>query len=504
MAYARVTYTGNGVQTTFTYPFTLLPGASLIVTVNGSHVPFERPSPGQVRITPAPAAGAVVEIRRSTSLTEPMVDFTNGSTLIESDLDNAILHPLHAAQEVMDEIDPMKAFIDLNRADILTLNNTTSGLQTQISYEASVRSSADSAIHNRIDQEVNDLTAYIQNGDNTLNTRITNEVSTLNSTINSKESLLQSQINAVNSDLNSLEARVDNMETGSGAVPVPIPGVDNGKMAVIENDAWVKKDVAQLKLHFGLGTAAGRDVGTTTGTLVLRENFGSAAWKNVGTGAGDIPVRGDFGTAAFQNVGTNPNDLVQRSHLGSAAFLNAGTSANSLVQLPSNSTLPALSGINLLDVVHHITVARYIEARNPANNAGDYPTANVWRQSKMNTLLESGGTGVSVFSEGVLSLPPGRWFVLGFQYAQDIGMATLKVCGDSDLATEFFRGPLTNTTNGAMLMACGLVENAVPSWIGMATIGNTANPNTNAFGQASASPTIGSSQFAQLILIKIS
>lgn len=56
---------------------------------------------------------------------------------------------------------------------------------------------------------------------------------------------------------------------------------------------------SSIRSSLGLGTAATRDTGTSTGQIPLRENFGTAAFVNTGTGNGQVPLANQLGTLAF-------------------------------------------------------------------------------------------------------------------------------------------------------------------------------------------------------------
>lgn len=74
----------NGVQKTQGVHYTVQTSPKAVVFTAGN----------------APAAGAIVRIRRETFKTSPLVDFNNGSTLLEADLDAALKQTLYINQEI--------------------------------------------------------------------------------------------------------------------------------------------------------------------------------------------------------------------------------------------------------------------------------------------------------------------------------------------------------------------------------------------------------------------
>ena len=157
MAYSYIQYTGNGSQTSFTFPFGYLNQTdvtpsiagvdavlydatkyigvrSVAPTVDnagnpvvsgalyfsdmtasmwlynvtawvplGSAYVFSFVGANTVNILPPPANGALLNIRRNTPKVNPIVDFTDGSVLQSSDLDLLAQFSLYAAQESADE-----------------------------------------------------------------------------------------------------------------------------------------------------------------------------------------------------------------------------------------------------------------------------------------------------------------------------------------------------------------------------------------------------------------
>lgn len=113
MAYSYVRYTGNGATTNYTFPFQYLSQDHIKVRINGVLTTlFSFLNANTVQMFSAPASGAVIEIRRETPKDTPIVNFTDGSVLLERDLDLLATFDLYLAQEASDFA-----------ADSLTLNN---------------------------------------------------------------------------------------------------------------------------------------------------------------------------------------------------------------------------------------------------------------------------------------------------------------------------------------------------------------------------------------------
>lgn len=99
-----VRYIGDGSTREFSVPFNYLSPRHVIVRVDGTISGFAWLTESTVQLTITPSNGQIVEIKRETPSDRPLVDFVDGSTLTEADLDRATLQGLYAAQEFADQI----------------------------------------------------------------------------------------------------------------------------------------------------------------------------------------------------------------------------------------------------------------------------------------------------------------------------------------------------------------------------------------------------------------
>lgn len=104
MPYSYVQYTGNGSTTNYAFSFPYLESTHIKVRVNGTITSYTFLNSSTVTISPAPASGAIIDIRRETPKDNPPVDFTDGSVLLESDLDLLAKFSLYTAQESSDGV----------------------------------------------------------------------------------------------------------------------------------------------------------------------------------------------------------------------------------------------------------------------------------------------------------------------------------------------------------------------------------------------------------------
>lgn len=106
MAYSYVRYSGNGSTTNYTFSFPTISTNHIKVRVNGSLVTnWSFLSASTIQFAVAPANAAVIEIRRETPKDSPIVDFADGSVLLERDLDLLATWQLYVAQETEDDLE---------------------------------------------------------------------------------------------------------------------------------------------------------------------------------------------------------------------------------------------------------------------------------------------------------------------------------------------------------------------------------------------------------------
>lgn len=106
MAYSYVRYSGNGSTTNYTFSFPTISTDHIKVRVNGTLVTnWSFLNASTIQFAAAPANAAVIEIRRETPKEAAIVNFTDGSVLLERDLDLLATWQLYVAQETEDDLD---------------------------------------------------------------------------------------------------------------------------------------------------------------------------------------------------------------------------------------------------------------------------------------------------------------------------------------------------------------------------------------------------------------
>lgn len=101
--YSLVIYAGNGSNRNFTIHFPYLDKSHVKAKIDSSQTTaFSWLTDSSIQFNTAPAAGANIEIYRETPLNASPVDFTDGSILLERDLDLLTTFNLYVDQEIAD------------------------------------------------------------------------------------------------------------------------------------------------------------------------------------------------------------------------------------------------------------------------------------------------------------------------------------------------------------------------------------------------------------------
>lgn len=118
MAYSYVRYTGNGSTTNYTFAFPYLSQDHVKVRLNGVLTTnYSFLNANTVQLFSAPAAGTIIEVRRETPQNSPIVNFVDGSVLLERDLDLLAQFNLYLSQEATDKAEDSMVLDATNRWD---------------------------------------------------------------------------------------------------------------------------------------------------------------------------------------------------------------------------------------------------------------------------------------------------------------------------------------------------------------------------------------------------
>ena len=118
MAVTIIDYTGDGTTNQYAITFSYLSEDDVVVTVNEVAAPFTFVNSSTVQLSTTPASGDRIVIKRNTAVAA-LVDFTDGSTLYETDLDLATEQARLLGEEARDRAENALSTVNANLANIL-------------------------------------------------------------------------------------------------------------------------------------------------------------------------------------------------------------------------------------------------------------------------------------------------------------------------------------------------------------------------------------------------
>ncbi len=120
MAYSYDTYVGDGATQLFSITFPFISRDHVALTVDAVSSAFTWISDSQISADVAPGGGTVVQITRTTPKDAKLVDYVNGSTLGETQLDLSGDQMLYITQEASDDVASAMVLNSLNQFDATT------------------------------------------------------------------------------------------------------------------------------------------------------------------------------------------------------------------------------------------------------------------------------------------------------------------------------------------------------------------------------------------------
>ena len=137
MPVSTVTYTANGSTNQFSITFPYIDTAHVLVSVNDASASFTFHNSTTVQLSSTPTSGQTVVVYRQTP-SSALVDFTDGSTLFESDLDLANTQARYLSEEARDRADSAITTVTANKANIDTVAGIAGNVTTVAGANANI------------------------------------------------------------------------------------------------------------------------------------------------------------------------------------------------------------------------------------------------------------------------------------------------------------------------------------------------------------------------------
>ena len=325
MANSFVRYTGDGNTTQFSITFDYIETAHVACTVDGVSTTFTLSSGGTVAtLSSAPALGASVEFRRTTSQSARLTDYQAGSVLKESDLDTDSQQAFFMGQEAID-----------NAGDAIQISNTNfqwDALNKRITNVADPTSAQDVATKNYLEN------TWLSAADKATLNNVNSNIAAIN-TVNSNISDIQ-QTNSNATNINTVATNITSVNTVA---------TDITKVIAVAND--LAEAVSEVETVADDLNEATSEIDTVANNITNVNTVGNAI-ANVNTVAG---ISANVTTVANNDANVTTvagNDANITSVAGNATNIN--TVAGSITNVNNvanditnvNSVASNLSGVN--------------------------------------------------------------------------------------------------------------------------------------------------------------
>jgi len=346
MANSFVRYTGDGNTTQFSITFDYIETAHVACTVDGVSTTFTLSSGGTVAtLSSAPALGASVEFRRTTSQSARLTDYQAGSVLKESDLDTDSQQAFFMGQEAID-----------NAGDAIQISNTNfqwDALNKRITNVADPTSAQDVATKNYLEN------TWLSATDKATLNNVNSNIAAIN-TVNSNISDIQ-QTNSNATNINTVATNITSVNTVA---------TDITKVIAVAND--LAEAVSEVETVADDLNEATSEIDTVSNNIANVNTVGNAI-ANVNTVAG---ISANVTTVANNDANVTTvatNDANITSVAGNATNIN--TVAGSITNVNNvanditnvNSVASNLSGVNSFAERYRIASS----APSTSNDVGD-------------------------------------------------------------------------------------------------------------------------------------
>ena len=209
-----INHTGDGTTDTYNVTFTYIDANDVAVTVNDVAASFTFLTDTSIQLSSVPASGDAIVIKRITPVSA-LVDFTDGSTLFEADLDLSARQTRFLSEEARDRADNALTQLNANIANINRVADIASDVTSVAGIVANVTAvAADATDIGAVATNISNVNAVASNETNinAVNANATN-------------------INAVNSN----SANINTVATNSANITT-VAGYDQAHLSTVHNN----------------------------------------------------------------------------------------------------------------------------------------------------------------------------------------------------------------------------------------------------------------------------
>ena len=346
-----VTYTGDGSTTDYTIPFEYLDDAHVVVELAETvTTAWSFLNETTVRMNTAPATGDRLVIKRATP-DAPIVDFTDGSTLFEADLDLSAKQSRLLGSEARDRADEALQLVNNNLTDILAVRAIATDVSTVADNDANVTTVAD-------DLNGTDTIGTVAGSITNVNTVGTNvaDVNTVSGNIANVNIVASNNANVttvagisgdvttaagISADITAVAADA----TDIGTVSASIANVDavGTNIANVNTVAGINADVTVVAgIDANVSTVAGISAAVSTNAANIADiNAASTNAATATTKAAEALASANNASTSANSASTSAATATTKASEAAASAAAAATSAANLSTAETNAAASA-------------------------------------------------------------------------------------------------------------------------------------------------------------------
>jgi len=455
-----VNYVADGSTNQFTIPFTYINQTDVAVTVNGTTPTFTFLNASTINIAATPASGAKVIVKRVTPVTA-LVDFTDGSTLFEADLDLAHLQNRLIAEESRERADNA---IDTLNANISNIN-TVAGIEANVTTVAGINANVTTVAGNNAN--ITTVAGSITD----VNSVATNMAEVLTADTNAATATTKAAEAVVSANTASAQATISTTKAGESATSAAASLASKNAAAASESNAATSETNAANSATSSANSASassssasGASGSASTATTKAAEALTSA--NNAATSATSSANSASTATTKASEASTSETNAAASATSASSSATTATTQAGiattkaaeaaaSATSIGNAETTVAANAVSAANSAAAAATAldsfddRYLGVKSSdptVDNDGNALAqgALYFSSSSSSMQVYDGANWIAASSSGVASLTL-------FEYTATAGQTAFSGNDDNGLSMSFIAANLLVTMNGVIL-----------------------------------------------------
>lgn len=331
MSYSYVQYTGNGATTNFAFSFPYLDSSHIKVRVNGVTTAFTFVNSGTVQISPAPLTGTIIDIRRETPKDLAPVNFTDGSVLLEQDLDLLASFNLYTAQESADGV-----------ADSIT-KDTTGVWDAQ---SRRIKSLADPVNANDAVNKTwaeTGMTSQLASATSqaTISTTKASEAAASASSASTSASTATTKASEASASATSAGNSATSATASAATATTKASEALASQVAAAASASTASTKASEANTSAGNAASSATTAGTQAGIATTKATEASASASAAATSAATATTKADSATASATSATAGAATATTKASEASASASSASTSASNAATSASTATTQA-------------------------------------------------------------------------------------------------------------------------------------------------------------------